>query len=285
MKLISYIKTIVFAAIVFGVLYYFTGPISALELVEKPELLFGLLILIVLLLVNGKISRELSRARDNKLTEEQKANKALKQKQWYDNLMKKLVDSKPIEEEGSIEMDHAYDGIKELDNNLPPWWLYGFYITIIFAGVYMAKYHIFGGDNQAVEFEKEMAKAKIEIEEYKKTAKDLIDASTVTLLTEANDLKSGKKIFDANCAACHLNDGGGSIGPNLTDEYWILGGGIKNVFTTISEGGREGKGMIPWKASLKPSEIQEVASYVLSLQGTTPANPKPPQGEIWKEDK
>ena len=70
-----------------------------------------------------------------------------------------------------------------------------------------------------------------------------------------------------------MADGGGGIGPNLTDKYWILGGGIKDVFKTVSEGGRSGKGMIAWKQQLKPLQIAQVSSYVLSLQGTTPANP------------
>jgi len=121
------------------------------------------------------------------------------------------------------------------------------------------------------------------IEEYKKTAKDLIDASTVELLTDPADITAGLNIFQANCVACHKADGGGGIGPNLTDNYWILGGGIKNVFNTISEGGRSGKGMVPWKNDFKPSEIAQVASYVLSLQGTTPAEPKEPEGDLWTD--
>ena len=82
---------------------------------------------------------------------------------------------------------------------------------------------------------------------------------------------------------CHKADGGGAIGPNLTDANWINGGGIKNLFKTISEGGRPGKGMVAWKESLKPTEIQKVASYVLSLQGTKPAGGKAFEGDVWKE--
>ena len=111
-----------------------------------------------------------------------------------------------------------------------------------------------------------------------------MDATTVELLTDASDLNAGKAIFETNCAVCHMADGGGGIGPNLTDEYWILGGGIKNVFNTVSEGGRAGKGMVPWKQSLKPSEIAQVSSYVLGFQGTTPANPKAPEGDIWVDE-
>jgi cytochrome c oxidase cbb3-type subunit 3 len=103
------------------------------------------------------------------------------------------------------------------------------------------------------------------------------------VLTDQSSLNEGYKIFQASCAVCHTADGGGSIGPNLTDEYWILGGGIKNVYTTISNGGRPGKGMISWKASLRPTEIQQVASFVLSLRGTTPNNPKDPEGDKWEK--
>ena len=168
-----------------------------------------------------------------------------------------------------------------MDNSLPPWWVYGFYITILFAGIYLVRFHVFSDYTQAEEYETEVAIAKMEIEEWKKTAKDLVDVNTVTLLTDAGDLSNGKRIFNERCVACHKADGGGGIGPNLTDVNWILGGGIKNVFNTISEGGRAGKGMVPWKTELKPSEMAQVASYVLSLQGTTPAEPKAPEGEVW----
>ena len=162
--------------------------------------------------------------------------------------------------------------------------MYGFYASIIFAIGYLGYYHIFDGDDQIQLFDQEMAQAKIDVEEYKKTAKNLIDASTVELMTNDADLASGKTIFAEKCVACHLADGGGSIGPNLTDEYWILGGGIKNVFTTVSEGGRDGKGMIPWKSELKPGEIAQVSSYLLSLQGTTPAKGKAAEGDLWKAE-
>jgi cytochrome c oxidase cbb3-type subunit 3 len=105
------------------------------------------------------------------------------------------------------------------------------------------------------------------------------------LLTDPTDLDEGKSIFMANCIACHRADGGGQIGPNLTDNQWILGGGIKNVFHTINNGGRDGKGMISWKTNgLKPKQIQKVASYVLSLQGSNPKDPKAPEGEVWVDE-
>lgn len=200
---------------------------------------------------------------------------------WFKKTYDNLLDKKPIEKEEEIILDHNYDGIKELDNNLPPWWLYGFYASIIFAGIYLARYHVFDGATQKEEYLVEVAEAKAAVEEYKKNAKGLIDANTVELLTGEEDINAGKAIFSGNCAACHKIDGGGGIGPNLTDSYWILGGGIKNVFNTISEGGRAGKGMVAWKTDLKPEEMAQVASYVLSLHSTTPADPKEPEGELW----
>ncbi len=219
------------------------------------------------------------------LDEEAKA-RFLKEKQSSNKLMNlynKLTGNKPIEEEGEIILDHNYDGIKELDNDLPPWWLYAFYASIIFAVIYNVRYDIMDGPDQADEYAEELADANKAIEEYKKTAKDLVDFETVTLLTDVSDIDAGKKIFETNCVACHMSDGGGGIGPNLTDPNWILGGGIKNVFKTISEGGRDGKGMISWKSTLKPLEMQQVSSYVLSFQGTTPAKPKVPEGDVWTD--
>jgi len=200
---------------------------------------------------------------------------------WFRETYTKLLGSKAVEEEHDIVLDHNYDGIKELDNKLPPWWVYSFYATILFAVIYLVRFEVFSDYNQAEEYEVAVAQAKIEIEEWKKTAKDLVDVNTVTLLTDASDLKAGEAIFVTNCVACHKADGGGGIGPNLTDKHWILGGGIKNVFNTISEGGRDGKGMISWKKDLKPAEMAQVASYVLQFQGTTPAEPKEAEGEVW----
>jgi cytochrome c oxidase cbb3-type subunit 3 len=203
---------------------------------------------------------------------------------WAKEILQKWTNAKEIEQEEEIILDHNYDGIKELDNSLPPWWVYMFYATIVFAVVYLVRFEVLDGDNQVTEYNKAVAEAKASLDKYKETATDLIDISTVTLLTDAKDLKRGKAIFNLNCVACHIADGGGSIGPNLTDEYWILGGGIKNVFKTVSEGGRDGKGMVAWNKILKPADVAKVSSYILSLQGTTPANPKKPEGELWKAE-
>ncbi|WP_271405916.1 cbb3-type cytochrome c oxidase N-terminal domain-containing protein [Tenacibaculum soleae] len=204
---------------------------------------------------------------------------------WAKTLIAKWTEAKAIEQEEEIVLDHNYDGIKELDNNLPPWWVYMFYGTIIFAVVYLVRFEVLDGYTQEMEYAQSVAQAKKELAAFKSTSKEaIIDAETVTLLTSESDLKRGKAVYNLNCAACHIGDGGGGIGPNLTDKYWLLGGGLKNVFATITNGGRDGKGMVAWGKTLKPKDIQKVASYIMSMQGTTPANPKPPQGELYGDE-
>ena len=197
------------------------------------------------------------------------------------SLMKTLTDAVPIEKEADILLDHDYDGIKELDNNLPPWWLWGFYITIIYAVVYLILFHVTGtAPLSDEEFDNEMAQAKEEVNEYLARMGDMVDENNVTVLTDAGDLEAGKNLFTTNCVACHLTDGGGSIGPNLTDDYWINGdGSVVEVFKVVKYGGRPAKGMLPWKDQMSPKQMQQVSSYVMSLRGTTPANPKDPEGE------
>lgn len=201
---------------------------------------------------------------------------------WFKKFLKRWTKSKELEESEEIVLDHNYDGIRELDNVLPPWWVYLFYATIIFAVIYLVRFEIMGADNPDQEYKKEIAQAKIEIEKYKESTPDAFDVEKVEQLTDADALARGKAVFELNCAACHAPDGGGGIGPNLTDKHWILGGGFKNAFHTIYNGGRDGKGMVAWSKTLKPQDIQKVASYVISLQGTTPAKPKAPQGDIWE---
>lgn len=195
-----------------------------------------------------------------------------------------MVNQVPIERESEIILEHEHDGIKELDNTLPTWWVYLFYATIVFMVVYLVRFEVIKDYNQVEEYDRDVAQAKIEIAEYRKNNPNLLNADNVKLLTDASDIEAGKKIFQMNCVACHAMDGGGGIGPNLTDDYWILGGSINKIFNTISEGGRDGKGMVAWKASLKPEEIAQVASYIKTLKGTTPANPKAAEGDLYTEE-
>ena len=173
---------------------------------------------------------------------------------------------------------HEYDGIKELDNKLPKWWLWLFYITIIFAFVYFFRFHIIKtGDSQEEEYNKEVAAAIIEYKAARPAS--TIDATNVTLLTDAAGLAEGKAIFDKSCVVCHLAQGQGIVGPNLTDDYWIHGCTISAIFNLITTGVPE-KGMISWKDQLTPEQIQQVASFIVSLKGTNPPNPKAPQGDL-----
>lgn len=188
--------------------------------------------------------------------------KAVKQKQ--SKVTKVLTDAVPIEEESSILMDHEYDGIRELDNNLPPWWVWGFYLTIFVSIIYLLHYHVLGtGDLQEKEYNKSVATAQKEIDAYLKAAAMNVDESNVTLLTDEAGVSAGKSIFETNCTTCHKS-GEGDIGPNLTDNFWLYGNDIKDVFKTIKKG--TANGMPEHESKLNPVQLQQVASYVLSLK-------------------
>ena len=190
-----------------------------------------------------------------------------------------LTDVVPIEEEHKILLDHEYDGIRELDNNLPPWWVWGFFATIVFAIIYLFNYHIFEtGDLQYKAYEKEMKKADAEVKAYLSKMAMNVDETNVTLLTEGGEIAKGKALFDANCVACHNSKGEGNIGPNLTDKNWIYGFDIKEVFKTIKLG--TANGMPEHNSKFNPIQLQQVASYVLHL---TETKGKAPQGDIVKK--
>lgn len=287
----SYLRVIGFMILAFFLMEYIVDSGESLAIIKYPIIWAVLGMVFFLAIAFEVIAAALERILFSSLNPESKvrylsAETKREQNQfgWIKRKYHEMLDSKPIAKEQEIVLDHNYDGIRELDNNLPPWWTYLFYITIVFAIGYFAYYQMFDGPTQIDEYEQEVAQAKVEIAEFKKNNKDLIDADNVELLTDASDLAAGKAIYTANCVACHKDSGGGGIGPNLTDDNWILGGGIKNIFHTISEGGRAGKGMIAWKSDLKPSEMAQVASYVMSLHGTNPPDGKEPEGDVWTEE-
>lgn len=286
----AYVRVPLIFFIIFGAMEYFIDSGDRAAFIKYPMVSLFMLFFLFLLIAIEITIKAIDNITHQMLTEEQKlkleeeSNLSYRDSDWYQTLMQKLTKTEPIENEGNLLLNHDYDGIKELDNNLPPWWVYLFYGCIVFAVVYMVRFEIMGGDNQEMELKKELAQAKIDVAEYMKTAPDLMDEKTVTILTEPADLAIGKTVFMENCAACHRADGGGQIGPNLTDDHWILGGGIKNIFHTLVNGGRDGKGMIAWKGTLKPKEMQKVASYILSLKGSNPVDPKAPDGEVWVDE-
>jgi cytochrome c oxidase cbb3-type subunit 3 len=194
----------------------------------------------------------------------------------------KLNNFKSANEE--TDTGHDYDGIRELDNRLPPWWLYGFYACIVFAGIYLYRSHVSHTAPSSIEeYVAAIAKADEEKAEYLKKAANKVDENTVTLLTDATSLDAGKKIFSSTCAPCHGPEGQGVVGPNLTDDYWMHKGGIKDVFKTIKYGVPE-KGMKAWESDFSPVQLAEISSYIKSIHGTNPPNPKEPQGELYKDE-
>lgn len=252
---------------------------------------FGFLVLVFLLfistintLLKAVIETQMAIVKKSSPEMAEKLAEIAKRPSIWKKWMQRLTAAKPIEKEHDILLDHDYDGIKELDNHLPPWWKWGFYISIVYAFIYVINYHLVpiynNGFSQSAEFEEENRQAEIALVEYRKKAADLVDENNVILLNDLEALGKGKGKYTELCAACHGDAGQGGIGPNLTDQFWLHGGDVKSVFATIKYGVAD-KGMIAWKDEIKPSEMQALASYILSLQGTNPAGAKEPQGELY----
>lgn len=181
------------------------------------------------------------------------------------------------DQKGPILLEHEADGIKELDNLLPRWWVWLFYITTGFAIFYMFYYHVLKlGDLQAAAYVKEQ-KLGNDIKSAS-IAKFEANLDSLQPSKDAAKLDQGKLIFGTYCAPCHRPDGGGLVGPNLTDDFWIHGSNYVDNVKTIINGVPE-KGMLTWRGVLKPDEITSVASYIYTLRGTHPPNPKPPENQ------
>ncbi len=190
----------------------------------------------------------------------------------------KLMGLRPISEEKDIVIDHEYDGIRELDNPVPVWFNGLFYATLVFAVVYLAVYHVFGwGLTQEQEYEREMAQAEAARIEYLSQAANLVDENNVEVDLSPTVVSAGQAIYAANCAVCHGQSGEGGIGPNITDEFWIHGGEINDIFRIVKYGVLD-KGMVPWEQMLTPAQIAEVSNYIITLRGTNPPNAKDPEG-------
>jgi cytochrome c oxidase cbb3-type subunit III len=258
------------------------GDMPASTFYIMAIIIFLELVVILVLLLNIKFLLRVEKAK--LLTEaEVEKTKAIKANKlsWWDRFNK----LRPVSQEAELDLGHEYDGIRELNNRLPPWWLYGFYLSIVFAAIYLWRFHVsHSAPSSREEYERSVVKAEIKIKEHLKKKGESVDENTVTYLTGAEDINAGKAIFTdpSKCPVCHNADGGGNaIGPNLTDEYWLNGGSIQSIFKTIKYG--TSKGMRSWKDDLSPKQIAQVVSYIKTLQGTKPANPREPQGELYKE--
>jgi cytochrome c oxidase cbb3-type subunit 3 len=256
-------------ALVFGVVGLLAGAMLAIASINK--------------LLVAKLTELEAAAKGITLPNETpEAVASVKKSFSWDKFRKRFwEDAVPIERESEVLMHHEYDGIRELDNSLPPWWVNMFIITVIWAFGYMIYYHWGGsGPSSSEEYDMEIAEAKAA--QRAVAGGNSLDENSVIELSASADLSAGATIFTTSCAACHGQKGEGLVGPNLTDEYWLHGGGIKEIFKVIKNGVPE-KGMIAWSAQLTPKDIQKVASYIRTLKGSNPPNPKAPQGEIWQD--
>lgn len=266
-----------------------SAAFSLSQLSVLEQLLLGIGFLVLLAAANSIIRliftlMELQKIRllkqySPELLEDVGIKQSVASESWWKAAYRRWTNLVPIEKEKDIMLDHDYDGVRELDNSLPPWWLAIFYGTTAFAFVYIyfnhfSSYAVSSREAYAIE----VSRAEEQVKAYLATQANAVDESNVVLLAEADALASGKTIYSSRCAVCHGQLGEGGIGPNFTDEYWLHGGSIQDLFKVVKYGVVE-KGMQAWKNELLPRQMQEVSSYILSLQGTNPPNQKEAQGE------
>jgi len=257
------------------------GGLSELEFyMLSGVIVLEVIVILFLALMARRTYRALMGLDEEKVAEVKEASRWV---EWWNRLDQRFFTRAiPVEQEADVMLDHDYDGIRELDNALPPWWKYGFYATVVVAFIYIFNFHLFGtGKNPEQEYAAEMEEGRKQEELYKAKTKDLVDENNVTL-SDASGIAAGKALYNQSCVACHAADGGGGIGPNLADNNWIHGGSMNDVYKTIKLGYPE-KGMQSWQSVYSPVQMKNLASFVKSLKGAKPANPKEPQGELFAE--
>lgn len=224
----------------------------------------------------------IKRMQEELLPEKEKVN-SMALKEWWARVDHKFFTrAVPLEKEADVMLDHDYDGIKELDNALPPWWKYGFIITVFFAGAYLIHFHVLGsGNNPTQEYEAELKNAAVKMEAYAAKNKDRVDENNIAM-ADAGGIADGKEIYQQACWACHGKLGEGGAGPNLTDEYWIHKGSLNDIYHTLKVGYPE-KGMQSWEKQYSPRQLNNITSFVKSLKGTNPPNGKAAQGDLYTE--
>lgn len=254
-------------------------------------LVMGLLFIVILLTI--VVALYLIRI-VNSLTQQAEKDKATKlgvtyapTPGWWQRFVQRMNASVPVAREKEIEMDHAYDGIRELDNHLPPWWKWLFYGSIAWAVIYFIVFHVTDSLPLSIEeYNTEIAMAEAQAKKLQLSQPaSAIDENTLVFTQDAAIIEHGKSVFMNNaCGSCHRNDGGGNtIGPNLTDEYWLHGGEAKNIFTTIKNGVVE-KGMPAWGKVMSPQDVRDVVFFIISLKGSNPVDAKAPQGEQFTQN-
>lgn len=260
------------------------GAAAAEALAKAPHMPYDLWVFIVVVALEFVIIMVLSGMLLKFLrVSTQQAMQQTNRKLFLKNILMKLNQSVPLEEEASLDLHHDYDGIRELDNRIPAWWRFAFYATILFAPVYLYRMFVSGSlKDQLEELDTANRIAAVQKAEYLKHAANNVDEHTVKML-DAAGIAEGAGLYTKNCQACHGDKGQGGVGPNLTDDYWLHKGSIKDVFHSIKYGWPE-KGMKSWKDDFSPAQIAQIASFVKSLKGSNPPGGKEPQGDLFRED-
>ena len=254
------------------------GGVTPFAFYVMASAIFLELIVILALLLNIKLLIKKERERLVNLSEEEIKEVKRTRLTWWDRFNK----MRPISQDAELDLGHEYDGIRELNNRLPPWWLYGFYLTIIFGAVYLWRFHVsHTAPSSEQEYVRSVEQAELKIPAYLKTKGEAVDENTVSLLTDPADIEEGRMVFIKSCASCHKESGAGDVGPNLTDDYWLHGNDMKNIFKTVKYGINA---MPQWQNTYSNKQIAQVASYIKSLHGSNPPNPKAPQGVEIKEE-
>lgn len=263
-------------------LFCFAAPAATMENVPDTVLYMLTGVIGVELLVILALLQTLRVLTGIKRKEKVKVVKPARAINWFEKINKtKSVD---VATEAEMDMGHDYDGIRELNNPTPPWWRWGFYFSILFGVIYIWRFHI--SETAPLQLEElaiAEAEAAVAKEEYLKTAANNIDENNVKLLTDAGDIAAGKQFFSTNCAACHGPDAQGMVGPNLTDDYWLHGGKVPEIFKTIKYGVPE-KGMKSWKEDFSPKQMAQLVGFIKSIHGTNPPDPKAKEGELVTEE-
>jgi cytochrome c oxidase cbb3-type subunit III len=247
-------------------------------------IVFTLILFIIVMLIVLRAIKVIAKVLVGPEALTEKAEEKTTVKKPQNSTINKLLSLRPLSEEKDLIMEHEFDGIHELDNPPPAWFMYLFYGTIVIGVAYFLSYHVFNiAPLQDEEYKTEMAVASKAKEAFLAKSANNIDESSVKLSADATVISEGKAIFTASCAPCHGAAGQGVVGPNLTDDYWLHGGDISDVFKTIKYG-VTAKGMPNWDKQLSPKQLSDVSNYVKSLKGTNPPNAKEAQGEKEDED-